>query len=168
MAAEDPLLPRRRIAAVNCAPAMGRPFPSIQSLFFSWGSGSTRELPLHRNAGLEIVYFSRGRLRWWIEDRVYEPGPLPRLLHLSLELHGSVDEFEPGHRLDFVVLTILGGRSPRDLALPPSFGDLCEKAATRQGVDWRIDRAMVGVVLATSTPSFCDGLGRHGIVFWCP
>lgn len=93
-----------------------------RSLFPEWGSGSLRELPPHRNAGLEIVYVSRGRLRWRIEDRVYELGPGSVFYTFPWELHGSIDEFEPGHRWDYVVLKITGNRSSQRWNLPPALG----------------------------------------------
>ncbi len=94
----------------------------IRALFPLWGSGSIRELPPHRNTGLEIVYVSRGHLRWRIENRTYELGPGTIFYTFPWELHGSVDEFEPGHRWDFVVLTLLGRQSSRQRTLPPGFG----------------------------------------------
>jgi AraC family L-rhamnose operon regulatory protein RhaS len=94
----------------------------LRSLFPLWGSGSVRELPQHRTAGLEIVYVSQGHLRWRIENRVYEPGPGSVFYTFPWELHGSLEEFEPGHRWDFVVLKILGRFPSRRFALPSAFG----------------------------------------------
>jgi hypothetical protein len=93
----------------------------LRSLFPQWGSGSIRTLPPHRNAGLEIVYVSRGHLRWRIEDRACEPRAGFIFYTFPWELHGSLEEFEPGHRWDFVVLKILGFR-PRQWTLPAAFG----------------------------------------------
>lgn len=90
--------------------------------FVSWGTGSIRELPAHRNAGLEIVYISSGHLRWRIENRVYNPKPGSVFFTFPWELHGSVDEFEPGHRWDFVVLRIRRNASVRKWTLPADFG----------------------------------------------
>jgi AraC family L-rhamnose operon regulatory protein RhaS len=101
---------------------MKPPDQRLRALFPQWGSGSIRELPPHRNAGLEIVYVSQGHLRWRIEDRVYEPGPGSVFYTFPWELHGSLEEFEPGHRWDFVVLKILGRFPSRRFTLPTAFG----------------------------------------------
>jgi len=101
---------------------MKSPDQRLHSFFPLWGSGSIWELPPHRNAGLEIVYVAQGHLRWQIENRVYEPGPGSVFYTFPWELHGSLEEFEPGHRWDFVVLKILGRFPSRRLTLPPAFG----------------------------------------------
>src|ERR1700678_1382016 len=94
----------------------------LRSLFPEWGSGSVRELPPHRNAGLEIVYVSQGHLRWQIENRVFEPGPGSVFYTFPWELHGSVDEFEPSHHWDFVILSIVGDQPSRPWAPSAAFG----------------------------------------------
>jgi AraC-like DNA-binding protein len=101
---------------------MKSPNQRLSNLFPLWGSGSMRELPPHRNPGLEIVYVSQGYLRWRIENHVFEPGPGSVFYTFPWELHGSLDEFEPGHRWDFVVLKILRRPRSRDWQIPPALG----------------------------------------------
>ncbi|MCE0497178.1 MAG: AraC family transcriptional regulator [Methylacidiphilales bacterium] len=95
---------------------------TLRSLFSQWGTGSTRQLPPHRNSGLEIVCVSQGHLRWRIENRIYEVGPGSVFYTFPWELHGSLDEFEPGHRWDFVIFELVHGSGKRRLELPASFG----------------------------------------------
>jgi AraC family L-rhamnose operon regulatory protein RhaS len=89
-------------------------------LFPQWGSGSTPRLSPHRNAGLEIVYVSRGRLRWQIEGHPYDVAAGSVFYTFPWETHGSRDELEPGHRWDYVIFSLSGSRN-RPM-LPSAFG----------------------------------------------
>lgn len=96
--------------------------PRIRTLFPLWGSGSVRTLAPHRNPGLEIVYVSQGHVRWRIEDRIFEPGPGSVFYTFPWELHGSLDELEPGNCLDFIVLKILRRSRSGGWLIPSAFG----------------------------------------------
>lgn len=72
----------------------------------SYGSGHLSKLPSHRNPGLEIVYLSHGRLRWQAEGKTELLMPDSIYFTLPWEEHGSVEEFEPGHRWQYIVLAL--------------------------------------------------------------
>lgn len=72
----------------------------------SAGSGSSPTLRPHTNPGLEIVYVERGHLQWQVEGRVELVPPKSVFFTLPWQRHGSVLEFEPGHRWHFVILGV--------------------------------------------------------------
>lgn len=88
------------------------------------GQGSIRRLPTHRNAGLEIVFLERGHLRWQVEDREELVAPGSIFFTLPWQKHGSLEEFEPGHRWYFIVLRLDHPKSspPRTFLFPPQLG----------------------------------------------
>jgi AraC family 4-hydroxyphenylacetate 3-monooxygenase operon regulatory protein len=81
-------------------------------------SGSLPALPPHRNPGLEIVFIERGHLRWEIEGRMHDLVPGSVFFTFPWERHGSVEEFEPGHRWQYVILA-MNNRLSRRPSLPP-------------------------------------------------
>jgi len=69
------------------------------------GSGSIRELPLHKNLGLEIIVIRRGQLAWRTEDVKEWVTPGTVYFTLPGQIHGSEHEFEPGHEWVFAVIS---------------------------------------------------------------
>lgn len=69
-------------------------------------SGRLLSLPSHRNPGLEIVHLSRGHLRWQAEGKIEILAPGSVFFTLPWEEHGSVEEFEPGHRWQYAILAL--------------------------------------------------------------
>ncbi len=75
-------------------------------LFYTYGSITQKELPLHRNPGLEFVYISQGQLNWQVEGRI-ETVPAGSLFFtLPWQAHGSIRAHEPGNRIHFVQLKL--------------------------------------------------------------
>lgn len=72
--------------------------PSI----ISYGSYSVKELPLHRNPGLEIVYVSEGVLLWEVDGRKERVPPRHFFFTLPWQAHGSGAFHEPGNFIHFV------------------------------------------------------------------
>lgn len=70
--------------------------------FVNFGSLAIRQLPVHRNLGMEIVYVSEGVLHWTVEDRSETVRPGFVFFTLPWQAHGSLSEFEPGNRTHFV------------------------------------------------------------------
>ena len=70
--------------------------------FVTYGSMSVKELPLHRNIGMEIVYVSRGSLRWIVEDRTETVFPGSVFFTLPWQRHGSQAVHEPGNTIHFI------------------------------------------------------------------
>lgn len=96
-----------------------------------FGSGSLKQLPRHRNEGLEIVYVSKGQLRWEVEgqEELVTPGSV--YFTLPWQEHGSAQEFEPGHEWHFIVLALERNEPPADgiLRFHPALGFRAEEAA---------------------------------------
>lgn len=97
----------------------------VSSLIVQFGSGNIRRLPLHQNPGLEIVLIQRGRLRWQAEAVEEELKPGTVYFTLPGQVHGSSEEYEPGHEWMFIVIAAkMQNRSrillPGELPLPPS------------------------------------------------
>ena len=70
--------------------------------FVSFGSLTQRELPLHRNIGMEVFYVSEGRLKWRVDDKVEEVPPGSVFFTLPWQVHGSEYVHEPGNLVHFV------------------------------------------------------------------
>ncbi len=70
--------------------------------FVNYGSLAVKELPLHRNIGMEIVYVSEGSLRWIVEDRFERVFPGSVFFTLPWQAHGSERVLEPGNHIHFV------------------------------------------------------------------
>lgn len=85
-----------------------------------FGQGSISQLPLHRNPGLEIVYLSRGHLRWEVEGRPEQVRPESVFYTFPWERHGSRDEYEPGHFWHWVLFRLQG--PARRFSFHPSLG----------------------------------------------
>jgi AraC-like DNA-binding protein len=73
---------------------------------------------------LEIVYVSRGHLRWEVDGRVENVCPQSVFFTLPWEEHGSRDEYEPGHHWYWVVLRLREntGKSQWNFSLHPALG----------------------------------------------
>lgn len=69
------------------------------------GSGSIRQLPLHKNLGLEIIVIRRGHLAWRTEDIKEWVTPGTVYFTLPGQIHGSEHEFEPGHEWVYAVIS---------------------------------------------------------------
>jgi AraC-like DNA-binding protein len=129
-----------------------------------WSPGKLRQLPAHRNPGLELVYISRGRLRWQVEGRVEVVLPGSVFFTLPWETHGSVLEREPGCELDFVVLSLdrqytLASRS---WSMHPAFG-LSSRAMSglRAALTGRVRRCWPATRrLSVLFPQLLDELSR--------
>jgi AraC-like DNA-binding protein/quercetin dioxygenase-like cupin family protein len=76
--------------------------PDMRDALVSFGSLAQKELPLHRNIGMEVVYLSEGRLRWIVEDHTEDIAPGSLFFTLPWQEHGSVYEHEPGNRIHFL------------------------------------------------------------------
>jgi len=111
-----------------------------QDLFYTYGSITQKELPLHRNPGLELVYISQGQLNWQVEGRT-ETVPAGSLFFtLPWQAHGSIRPHEPGNRIHFVQLKLDRlYREPADqiqfpieLGLPPPIASRISDLLIRQ------------------------------------
>jgi AraC family L-rhamnose operon regulatory protein RhaS len=71
-----------------------------------WGPGKLRRLPPHRNAGLELVLITGGRLVWQIEGRIEHVEAGSVFFTFPWEMHGSIVEREAGCSLWYVVLRL--------------------------------------------------------------
>ncbi len=80
------------------------PSPVIE--FGYWPPGKRRSLPSHRNAGLEIVLLVRGQLTWQVEGKIEPVLPGSVFFTMPWEMHGSVQQHEPGCELYYVVLRL--------------------------------------------------------------
>ena len=78
----------------------------MHSAFVNYGSMSVKELPLHRNLGMEIVYVSEGRLRWVVESRIETLCPGTVFFTLPWQAHGSNAVHEPGNRVHFIQIRL--------------------------------------------------------------
>ena len=74
----------------------------MKKAFVSFGSLTQRELPLHRNIGMEVFYVSEGRLKWRVDDKVEEVLPGSVFFTLPWQVHGSEYVHEPGNLVHFV------------------------------------------------------------------
>ncbi|MDA3926971.1 MAG: AraC family transcriptional regulator [Kiritimatiellae bacterium] len=74
----------------------------MKRAFVSFGSLTQRELPLHRNIGMEVFYVSEGRLKWRVDDKVEEVPPGSVFFTLPWQVHGSAYVHEPGNLVHFV------------------------------------------------------------------
>lgn len=79
---------------------------SLRHHFLSYGSEQLLELHDHKNQGLEIVYLERGALRWHVDHR--EENLLPNSVFYTLpwQLHGSLEEYDPGHRIHWLTFKL--------------------------------------------------------------
>lgn len=100
------------------------PLPRLPFCVANFGKGSAPQLPLHRNPGLEIVYVSRGNLRWEVDGRSERVRPESVFYTFPWERHGSQDEYEPGHYWYWALFRLQrrGGDSPFDFSFHPSLG----------------------------------------------
>ena len=57
--------------------------------FISYGSLTQKELPLHRNVGMEVVYVSEGRPRWIVDGRAENVPAGSVFFTLPWQAHGS-------------------------------------------------------------------------------
>jgi len=78
----------------------------VKSPFLNFGSLSQKELPPHRNAGMEIVFVSEGRLRWQVEGQREELPAGSVFFTLPWQAHGSEYVHEPGNRIHFLQLRL--------------------------------------------------------------
>jgi len=83
-------------------------------LVFLAGSGSIQRLPTHRNVGLELVFVERGELLWHIAGEKYHVPAGSVFYTFPWEDHGSLREFEPGHRWHFLIANVGGERALRE------------------------------------------------------
>lgn len=74
----------------------------VKSPFISFGSLAQKELPIHRNAGMEVVLVSEGRLRWRVDGRAEDVPAGSVFFTLPWQAHGSDYVHEPGNRIHFV------------------------------------------------------------------
>ncbi len=74
----------------------------MHKAFVTYGSMTVKELPLHRNMGMELVYVSEGSLRWIVDGHVETVYPGSVFFTLPWQAHGSADAHEPGNRIHFV------------------------------------------------------------------
>lgn len=93
----------------------------MKSLIVQFGSGSVPRLPLHENQGIELVVIRRGHLLWTTDG--FEESVSPGTVYFTLpgQLHGSAQEFEPGHQWIFVVIAATRPTKNR-LELHPELG----------------------------------------------
>ena len=87
---------------------------SSASCPFIAGGGSDRvaRLPLHTNPGLEIVYVELGHLLWEVEGECEKVLPGHCFFTFPWENHGSLQEYEPGNFLHWVILRFDGESKP--------------------------------------------------------
>jgi len=97
----------------------------VPPLIVQSGSGSIRQLPLHKNLGLEIIFIRRGQLAWQAED--VKENVIPGTVYFTLpgQIHGSEHEFEPGHEWVYAVISASLDKNKKlrfhpDLPLPAS------------------------------------------------
>jgi AraC-like DNA-binding protein len=96
----------------------------MREFFLSFGCQQLLELHDHKNQGLEIVYLERGALKWHVEHRdVYLP-PNSVFFTLPWQLHGSLDEYNPGHRIHWLTFKLdqLYDKPCSNIAFLPEFG----------------------------------------------
>ena len=77
----------------------------MSSIVVQSGNGSIRQLPLHKNLGLEIIVIRRGQLAWRTEDVKEWVTPGTVYFTLPCQIHGSEHEFEAGHEWVFAVIS---------------------------------------------------------------
>ena len=70
--------------------------------FVSYGSMNVRELPLHRNLGMELVYVSEGSLRWVVDGQLEAIPAGSVFFTLPWQAHGSQTRYEPGNLVHYV------------------------------------------------------------------
>jgi AraC family transcriptional regulator, L-rhamnose operon regulatory protein RhaS len=74
--------------------------------FLSFGCFKTKELPLHRNQGMEITFVEQGHLNWLV-DGVVEDIPCGSVfVTLPWQAHGSQYVHEPGNLTHFVLVKL--------------------------------------------------------------
>lgn len=78
----------------------------MKSAFINHGTCSVKELPLHRNMGMELVYISEGVLNWVVDGRVETLYPDTLFFTLPWQVHGSEVLHEPGNCIQFVQLRL--------------------------------------------------------------
>ena len=66
------------------------------------GSIAQKELPMHRNIGMEIVLVTEGRLRWIVDGRAEDVPAGSVFFTLPWQAHGGQYAHEPGNRIHFV------------------------------------------------------------------
>lgn len=83
-----------------------------------------RRLPLHRNAGLEVVVVERGRLTWQVDGVTESVGPGSAFFTLPWQMHGGIEPTQPGWGLSYVVLSLadLNPHSPERLRFHAQLG----------------------------------------------
>lgn len=86
--------------------------PSVSSFIAGGGFNKVTRLPLHTNPGLEIVYVERGHLLWEVEGKREEVIPGGCFFTFPWENHGSLQEYEPGNFLHWVILRCQGENKP--------------------------------------------------------
>lgn len=70
--------------------------------FISYGSLRVKELPLHRNLGMELVYVSEGSLRWIADGRQETISSGSVFFTLPWQAHGSQALHEPGNHVHYL------------------------------------------------------------------
>jgi AraC family transcriptional regulator, L-rhamnose operon regulatory protein RhaS len=68
----------------------------------NYGLYQAKELPLHRNLGLEVVYVIEGTLLWQVDGRRERVLPKSFFFTLPWQAHGGQAHHEPGNRIAFV------------------------------------------------------------------
>lgn len=106
---------------------MHREPSSIRGLNFfgQWKSGKKlHRLPRHKNPGLEIVFVSKGELRWEVEGRALTVGADTLFYTLPWQVHGGVEEVQPSSEISYVCIELAGDCSrPRSrFGFHPAFG----------------------------------------------
>lgn len=92
----------------------------------SYGIAQHRDLRLHRNKGLELVFLQKGTLEWWVNDHLEVLNPGSAWFTLPWHTHGSLRAREPAHQLFWILIKIETLESedfnffnfPADLSLP--------------------------------------------------
>ena len=63
-------------------------------------------LPRHKNPGLEIVFVSKGELKWAIENKEVELRANTLFYTLPWQEHGGVEEMQPSCEISYLCLTL--------------------------------------------------------------
>ena len=103
----------------------------MRAFFLNFGSQQLLELHDHKNQGLEIVYLERGALRWHVEHREVHLQANSVFFTLPWQLHGSRDEYNPGHRIHWLTFKLdqLYDKPSSKIAFLPEFGFSPEETA---------------------------------------
>lgn len=143
------------------------PSEGLDRLIDEYGHGSLHRLPLHRNPGLEIVYLAKGNLTWQCDGKREALHPDSIYFTLPWEVHGSCEEYEPGHEWYFVVIKADGINNRKlsftpSLSLPPGQSAIIEK--TLMTSNKRVWPATD--IFRTLMPELCAELDHPGKLSW--